>query len=98
MSNRSRQQNMAQTFTANLGLNNFHTALFTNHATMLNALIFTAQALIVLNWAKNFGTKQTIAFRLKGPVVNSLRLLHFTIRPIPDLFRTCQLDSDGIKA
>ena len=81
------QLNVAHTLTAHLGQGHFHAALFADHATMLEALVLAAQALVVLHRAKDLGAKQTVALGLEGPVVDGLRFLDFTEGPGTDLLR-----------
>ncbi|MPM84860.1 hypothetical protein SDC9_131936 [bioreactor metagenome] len=52
---------------------------------MLEALVLAAQALVVLDRAKNLGAEQAIALRLEGTVVDGFRLLDFTVGPGTDL-------------
>ena len=88
---------MAHTLTSDLGQRNFNTTFFTNNATMLQPFIFATQALVILVWAENLGTKQAITFRFKSPVVDRFRLLNLTIGPGSNLFRRSKSDSQGIK-
>jgi hypothetical protein len=62
----------------------FDAALFADHAAVLEALVLAAQALVVLDRPENLRAEEAIAFRLEGPVVDGLGLLHFAIRPGPD--------------
>ena len=75
---------MAHAITTNLGQRHFNAALFTDNAAMFQTLVLAAQALVILDRAENFGTEQTIAFRLEGTVVNSFRLFNFAIGPGTD--------------
>jgi hypothetical protein len=47
----------------------------------LMPLVFTTQALIIFDGAKNFGTKQTVTFRFERTVVDGFGLFDFTERP-----------------
>ena len=73
--------NVTHAFTTNLGLCNFNAALLADHATVLQTLVLTAQAFVVLDGTKNLGAKQTVALGLEGAVVDSFRLLDLTERP-----------------
>ncbi|MPN46363.1 hypothetical protein SDC9_193949 [bioreactor metagenome] len=64
---------------------------------MLEALVLAAQALIVLDRAKDLGAEQTIALGLEGAVVDRLGLLHLTERPRTDLLGRSHADLDGIE-
>jgi hypothetical protein len=72
---------VAKTLAANLAQGNFHAALVADHSAMLHALIFAAQAFPVGDGAKNFGAEQAVPFRLKGAVIDGLRLGNFAVRP-----------------
>ncbi len=78
VSNRSSQLDMPHAFTANTGQSDFNTTFFTNDAFIFHALIFAAQALIVLDRAKNTRTEQTITLRLERTIIDGFRLLDFT--------------------
>ncbi len=95
--NRRGQFNVAHPFATHLGERHFDAALFADHATVLQALVLAAQALVVLDRAKNLGAEQTIAFRLEGPVVDGFRLLHFAEGPRADLVRRGQTDLDRVE-
>ena len=64
--------------TSHFGQSYFNAALLANHPTVLQPLVFAAQAFIVFHWSKNLGTEQTITFRLESSVIDGLRLLYFT--------------------
>ncbi|MNR31604.1 hypothetical protein D3C85_1491250 [compost metagenome] len=64
---------------------------------MLQALVLAAQALVVLDRAKDLGAEQAIAFRLERPVVDRFRLLHFTVRPRTDLLGRGEADLDRVE-
>jgi len=61
--------------TANLGQGDFNAALLTDNATVLQALVLTAQALVVLDWAKDLGAEQAVTLRFERTVVDGFRLL-----------------------
>ena len=46
---------------------------------MLHPFIFTAIAFIIFGGAEDLGTEEPILLRLKGSVINGLRLFHFAI-------------------
>jgi hypothetical protein len=48
---------------------------------VLHPLVFTAITFIVLGGAENLGTEEPILFGFEGPVVDGLRLLHFSMGP-----------------
>jgi len=94
---RAREFNMPQPFTADTGERHFDAALVANHAAMLHALVFAAQAFPIGNRTENPGAEQSIALRLKSPVIDGLGLGHLAVRPAPDLFRRGQRNSNRIE-
>ena len=60
---------MAHALTANARQRHFDAALFADDALVLHALVLAAQALIVLDRAKDAGADQAVAFRLERTVV-----------------------------
>ena len=81
MRHRCGQVDMTHTLTTYFGLNHFNRAFFTHNATVLQALVFTAQALVILDRAKDLGAEQAIALRFERTVVDGLRLFNFAIGP-----------------
>ncbi len=81
MCDRAGEVDMPHAFTTHFGLGYFNAAFFANHATMLEALVFSAQALIVLDRAKNFGAEQTVTLWLESTVVDGFRFFDFAVRP-----------------
>jgi hypothetical protein len=65
---------------------------------MFHPFVFAAIAFIVFGRAKDLGTEEPILLRFEGPVVDRLRLLHFSMGPRLDLFWRGDGDSDGIIA
>ncbi len=94
---RRRQVDVTHAVTAHLGLRDFNAALLADHATVLQALVLAAKALVVLDRAEDLGAEQPVALRLEGSVVDGLRLLDFAERPAADLLRRGQTDPDGIE-
>ena len=75
----------------------FHAALVADHAAVLHALVFAAQALPVGDRAKDAGAEQTVALRLEGAVVNGFGLRHLAVRPAPDLLGRGQADANRVE-
>src|SRR5690606_35150181 len=94
---RAGKLNMAHALTAHFSQCHFNATFFADNTAMLHALVFTTQALIVFNRAKNFGTEQTFALWLKGAVVNGLWLFDFAERPGSNHFWRSQADPNCIK-
>ena len=89
-----RQVDVPQPLAADLGLDHLDAALLAHDPAVLHALVLAAVALVVFDWAKDLRAEQTVALGLEGPVVDRLRLLHLTVRPLPDLFRGRERDPD----
>ena len=66
---------MAHALTPDIGQRNLDAALLADDALVLHALVFAAQALVVLHRAEYPRTEQAVALRLKGTIVDRLRLL-----------------------
>jgi hypothetical protein len=60
---------MAHALTTNARQSNLDTTLFTNDTAVLEALVFSAQTLVVLDRAEDLGTEKTVTLRLEGTVV-----------------------------
>ena len=88
---------MTHPVTTNFGLGNFYATFLTNNSPVLETFVFAAQAFVVLDRAKNLGTKQTVPLGLKSAVVDCFRLFHLAKRPRANLFRRCHANLDGIK-
>src|SRR4029450_6806612 len=73
-------------------------ALLADDAAELHALVLAAQALVVLDRAKDAGAEQAVALRLEGAVVDGLRLLDLAVGPGQNLLRACDRDLDLIEA
>jgi hypothetical protein len=94
---RSSQVDVAHALAAHLGLRDFNAALLADHAAVLQALVLAAQALVILDRAKDLGAEQAIALWFESAVVDRLGLLHFPKRPRTDLFRRGDADLDRIE-
>src|SRR5437773_1282535 len=66
-------------------------------AAVLHALVLAAVALVVLDGPEDLGTEESVAFRLEGPVVDGLGLLHLAVGPLPDLLRRRDRDPQGVE-
>ncbi len=81
------QLDVAHALATDLLQRDFHTAFLAGHTAILHALIFTAQALIVLDRTKDTGTEKAITLGLECPVVDGFRLFDLTVRPAQDTLR-----------
>ena len=79
-------------------MNDFDTALVANNTTVLHPLVFSANTFEVAHRSKDLGAEQAVTFRLEGPVVDGLGLLHLAIGPATDLLRRSQRDLDRVEA
>ena len=86
MCDRRRELDMTHALSADLRLNDLDTTLVADDATVLHTLILAAIALPILDRAKNLRAKEPVFFRFKRPVINGLRLFHFTIGPRANFF------------
>src|SRR5947209_7749375 len=72
-------------------------ALVADHAGELHPLVLAARALVVLGRAKDPRTEEAVTLGLERPIVDRLRLLDFSMRPVADLLGRGQLDPDRVK-
>jgi hypothetical protein len=91
------QVDVAEPLTPHLGLDDLDAALLADDAPVLHALVFAAEALVVLHRSEDLGAEQAITLRLEGPVVDGLGLLHLAVRPLADLLRRRDRDADRRK-
>ena len=75
------QINMAHAFAPHLGKGDFNAAFFADDALILHALIFAAQAFVILHWPKDTRAEQAITFWLESAVIDGFRLFDFAERP-----------------
>ena len=94
MGNGNNELDVSATLTAHLALCYLHSASVANDAFIANALVLTAAALVILRGTENLLTEQTIALRLVGTVVDSLRLGDLTIRVLLDFLGRCKADGN----
>jgi len=97
MSDRTGEFDVPHALAANLGLRYLNAAFLANDAPMLQALVFAAKALVVLDGPEDLGAEQAITLGLEGAVVDRLRLLDLTKRPRADHFGRCQGDPDRVE-
>jgi hypothetical protein len=88
------QFNVTHPLSANLGLNDLDSALFTNHTPVFHPLIFAAVTFIILSRAEDLGAKKPIPLRLKGSVVYGFRLFDLSVGPLSDFLGRCQRDTN----
>ena len=66
---------MPHAVSPDFGKGDLHPTFFANDAAILHALVFAAQALVILDRSEYSSAEQTIAFGLERPIVNRLWLL-----------------------
>src|SRR5207245_2753461 len=71
---RAGELDVPQPFPPDSGQRHFHAALVANHAAVLHALVFAAQALPVRHRAEDARAEQAIALRLERAVIDRFRL------------------------
>src|SRR5690606_14103450 len=91
------QLDVRHALTANLGQGDFNAALLADHTAVLEALVLAAQALVVLDRAKDLGAEQAVTLGLERTVVDGLWLFDFTKGPGTDHFRRRQRNLDGVE-
>src|SRR4029078_9602360 len=75
------QLDVAHALAAHARQRDLDAALLADDALVLHALVLAAQALVVLDRAKDARAEQAVALGLEGPVVDRLRLLDLAVRP-----------------
>src|SRR5260221_7627380 len=97
MRNRRGQFDMAHALTPDLRQRDFHAALLANDAAIFHALVLAAQALVILDRAKDARAEQPVTFRFERAVIDRLRLLDLAVGPRLDLVRTGERDANAIE-
>ena len=78
---RTCQLDVAHALTTHFSLGHFNAALLTDHTAVFQALVLTAQALIIFYRPKDTGAEKAVTLRFERTVVNGFRLFNFTERP-----------------
>src|SRR5262247_4082166 len=97
MGHRRGQLDVAHALAPHAREGDLNRALLADDTLVLHALVLAAQAFIVLDRAEDARAEQAITFRLKGAVVDRLRLFDFTVRPRQNLFRARNRDADLVE-
>ena len=97
MRNRRGQFDVAHALATDLGYGNFDAALFADDALVLHALVFAAQAFVVLYRTEDARAEQPVTFRLERAVVDRFRLLDFAEGPRADALGACDADLDLVE-
>src|SRR5215216_6781630 len=94
---RSSEFDVTHPLTAYLGPGHLDTTPLTDDALEAHPLVLTAVALPVPRGAEDLLAEQAITLWLERPVVDRLRLLHFTMRPLANLVGRGQADTDLVE-
>src|SRR5205823_10247928 len=89
---------MAHAVAAHLRQGDLDAALLANDAAVLHARVLAAQALVILDRAKDPGAEQPVPLRLEGAVVERLGLLDLAVRPGSEALRAGDRDPDLVEA
>ncbi len=85
MRDRCGKLDISEPISANALLCDFNTTAVTYQPFVFNPFILTTVTLPILLWSKDSLTEETLRFRTKGAVVNSLRLLDLATTTCPFL-------------
>ena len=91
------ERDMAHALAPHARQRHFDAALLADDALVLHALIFAAQALVVLDRPENARAEQPVALRLERAVVDCLGLLDLAERPGENLLRAGDADLNLIE-
>src|SRR4030095_9467203 len=97
MGHRSCELDMAHPFAADLGTGDFDAASLTDDALEAHSLVLAAVTLPIPRRTEDLFAEQTVALGLQRPVVDCLRLLHLTVRPLANLVGSGQADADLVE-
>ena len=86
MGDRRGQRDMAHALAPHARQRDLDAALLADHALVFHALVFAAQALVVLDRPEDARAEQSVALRLERAVIDRLGLLDLAERPGKDLF------------
>ena len=94
VADRARELDVAHPLTADLRAGDLDAALVADDALVPNPLVLAAVALPVLRRTEDALVEETVLLRLERPVVDRLRLRDLALRPLPDLVRAGERDTD----
>src|SRR5262249_31733756 len=92
-----RELDVAHTLAAHARQRHLDAALFADDALVLHALVLAAQALVVLDRAEDARAEKTVPLRLKGAVVDRLRLLDLAVGPRKNFLGRSNRDPDVVE-
>ncbi len=88
---------MAHTLAAHLLQRHFDAAFLADNAAIFHALVFAAQAFVILDRAKDTRAEQAVTLGFERAVVDGLGLFDLAIRPRENPLRRGQGDFDLVK-
>ena len=94
VADRARQLDVAHALTADLRAGDLDAALVADDALVADALVLPAVALPVPGGTEDALVEEPVLLRLERAVVDGLGLRHLALRPLPDLVRAGERDSD----
>src|SRR6185503_14268942 len=94
VADRAGQLDMAHPLPADLGPRHLDTALVADDALVADALVLAAVALPVPRGTEDALVEEAVLLRLERAVVDGLGLRHLALRPLPDLVRAGERDTD----
>src|ERR1019366_1534697 len=92
------QFDVAHPLAADLRQRDLDAAFLTDDAAELHPLVLAAQALVVLDRAKDAGAEQAVALGLERAIVDRFGLLDLAERPGANLFRAGDLNADLVES
>jgi len=96
VADRHREFDMPHALAPDTGEGDFNTAAVADHAAMLDALVFAARALPVLDGTEDALAEQAALFRLESAVVDGLGILDLALGPSTHGLRAGDGDADVI--
>jgi hypothetical protein len=97
MCDRAGKFHVSHAFPTNLRKGYFNPTLFTDYASMLEALVFSAEAFVILDRTKNTGAKKSITFWFERPVINRFGFFYLAERPRSDQVWSSQPDPERVE-
>ena len=91
------QLDVAHPLAAHLGASHLDATALTDDALEAHALVLAAVALPVASRSEDLLAEQAVLLRLQRAVVDCLRLLDLAVRPLPDVLRGGQADTEFIE-
>ncbi len=94
VADRAGQLDVAHPLATDLAARDLDAALVADDALVADALVLAAVALPVLGRTEDALVEETVLLRLERPVVDGLGLRDLALRPLPDLVRAGERDTD----